>query len=296
MSGEQVTDLFERAVATVPPALLAPPHTAIRRRIRRRRAAGWGAATIAAVLVIAGFVVARPGPALVSPAPAASVVPSVVPPTVPSLAPGVPWYAARVDRTGTRITLYAAPLLGKCVERDPGGDELVFADDRVTMFLDGTYTGCADDTQVAQRTFTLPQAVGGRLLVDGRSPAGQQLVFSDTDLPTLPDLEAGDWSEEAPVWGSPGAAVLALRFTRPNGGGPKLRVTPMRWQPEPDGRLTQPDHTLLVDGHQVDIYDRAGSLSAGWWSAAQDVRFTLSTEVPMGISKFDALVRAMTWT
>ena len=38
MSDEQVTDLFERAVATVPPALLAPPLGAIRRRVRRRRA------------------------------------------------------------------------------------------------------------------------------------------------------------------------------------------------------------------------------------------------------------------
>ncbi|MEV4510523.1 hypothetical protein AB0K00_16330 [Dactylosporangium sp. NPDC049525] len=284
---EQVIDLIERAVATVPPPLLPAPHAAIRRRIGRRRAAGWGAATLAVLAVLAGFAVARPDPAVVRPEPAASAVPSVVPPA----APGVPWLAARIDRTGTRITVYAAPLLGKCIERDPVRDDLVVSDDRVTMFLDGTYTGCADDTQVAARTFELPQAVGTRLLQDARSPAGQPFVFVDADLP---DLAAGGWSEQPPVWLGSGAAVLALGFTR--AGGPDLRIVPVRWQSESDGRLSPSDHTLVVDGHRVDMYDRGGSLAAAWWSADEGVRFTLEVSGgPIEKSEFDEIVRGMTW-
>lgn len=281
---DQVIDLLERAVATVPPRLLPAPHAAIRRRIGRRRAAGWGAATLAAVLVVGGFAVVRPSPAE-QPEPAAS--------TVPQVPPGVPWLAARIDRTGTRITVYAAPLLGKCVQRDPARDDLVFTDDRVTMSLDGTYTGCADDTQVAARTFELPQAVGTRLLRDARSPDGRQLLFSDVDLP---DLAAGGWSELPPVWLEPGSANLVLGFTR--AGGPDLRVFPVRWQPEPDGQIATPDHTLVVDGRQVDVYDRAGSLSAGWWSSDEgSVRFTLEVSGgPIEKSEFDALLRGMTWS
>ncbi|WP_327010168.1 hypothetical protein OHA72_24745 [Dactylosporangium sp. NBC_01737] len=283
--GTQVTDLFERAVAEVPPALLLPPHAAIRRRIRRRRAAGWGAGAVAALLVVAGFVVARPGPAVEGPEPAASAVASA--------APGVPWTAARIDRTGTRITVYAAPLVGKCVERDPARDDLDFSDDRVTILLDGAYTGCADDTQVAARTFELPQSVGTRFLRDARSPQGQQLVFSDADLPEL--SRTGGWSELPPVWLSSGAAVLALGFTR--AGGPQLRIAPMRWEPEPDGRLSPPDHTLMVDGRRIDVYDRSDGPAAGWWSADERVRFTL--EVTGGAiekSAFEEILRGMTWS
>ena len=83
------------------------------------------------------------------------------------------------------------------VERDPTLDDFVVTDDRVTMSLDGAYTGCTDDTQVTARTFELAQAVGTRLLADGRSPWGQPFVFSDADLP---DLAAGGWSEQPPQW------------------------------------------------------------------------------------------------
>ncbi|AGZ45080.1 anti-sigma factor [Actinoplanes friuliensis] len=282
MSDEEVVDLFDRAVATVPPALLPAPHAAIRRRVRRRRAAGWGAVTAAVLVIVGGFAVARQDPAPVSPQPAASQAPVV----------GVPWLGARIDRTGKRITVYAAPLRGKCVELEPAPDELVSAEDKVTMSLDGAYTDCADDTQVTARTFELPQAVGTRFLKDGRSPYGQPFVFSDTDLP---DLAAGGWSEQSPVWLGSGDATIAFRFTR--AGGPDLRVLASRWQPEPDGTVEKPDHSLEVKGGRIDVYDHAGSMTAGWWSSnTEAVRFTL--EVPgttIGKSEFDALLRGMTW-
>ena len=80
---EQVIDLLDRVVATVLPA----PHAAIRRRVRRRRATGWGAAALAALVVLAGFVVVRQGPAVKLREPAAPPDPSV------QAAPGVPWPA-----------------------------------------------------------------------------------------------------------------------------------------------------------------------------------------------------------
>ncbi|GAB3854949.1 hypothetical protein GCM10027610_087330 [Dactylosporangium cerinum] len=207
------------------------------------------------------------------------------------VAPGVPWIGARIDRTGTRITVFAAPLLGKCIDRDPARDELVLDDDRAWILLDGVYTGCGDDTQVAARTFELPQAIGDRFLVDRRSPSGQPFVFSDKDLP---DLAAGGWSEVQSVWLGSGAAVLELVFTR--AGGPDLVISPIRWQPEPDGRIAPPDHTLQVGNRRIDVYDRAGSLAAGWWSPNQDVRFTLEVSGgPIGKSEFDAMLRGMTW-
>ncbi|MEU1589559.1 hypothetical protein [Micromonospora sp. NPDC005710] len=284
MSDEEVMDLFDRAVATVPAALLPAPHAAIRRRVRYRRVAGWGAATAVILVIIAGFAVARPDPAPVSPQPAASKEPAV--------AAGVPWLGARIDRAGTRITVYAAPTLGKCVARDPTHDDLVVTDDKITMSLDGAYTGCADDTEVTARTFELPQAVGTRLLADGRSPWGQPFVFSDADLP---DLAAGGWSERSPLWLGSGDATLTLRFTR--AGSPDLRVLAVRWQPEPDGRVENPDHTLEVNGHRIDVYDRAGNLTANWWSSnTEAVRFTLEVSgAAVGRSQFDALLRAMTW-
>lgn len=284
MSDEDVTDLFDRAVDVVPPALLPAPHAAIRRRVRQRRMAGWGAATAVILVIIAGFAVAQPDPASVSPQPAASKQPAV--------AAGVPWLGARIDRAGTRITVYAAPMLGMCVQRDPTHDDLLLTDDKVTMSLDGAYTGCIDDTQVTARTFELPQAVGTRLLADGRSPWGQPFVFSDADLP---DLGAGGWSERSPLWLGSGDATLALRFTR--AGGPDLRVLAVNWQPEPDGRVEAPDHTLEVDGHRIDVYDSAGSLTASWWSSnTEAVHFTLEVSgTAVGKSEFDAMLRGMTW-
>ncbi|MFI5912448.1 hypothetical protein [Dactylosporangium sp. NPDC051541] len=285
MSDEEVIDLFDRAVATVPPALLPAPHAAIRRRVRRRRRAGWGAAAAVVLVIVAGFAFARTDPAAVSPQPAAS--------KGPAAGAGVPWLGARIDRAGTRITVYAVPQLGKCVERDPERDDLVVTDDKITMSLDGAYTACTDDTKVAARTFELPQAVGTRLLVDGRSPWGQPFVFSDADLPDLP---AGGWSEGSPSWLGSGNATLALRFTR--AGGPNLRLLAVRWQPEPDGRAEAPDHTLEINGHRIDVYDRVGGPAAGWWSSdAQSVRFTLDVpDTAVGKSEFDAMLRAMAWT
>ncbi|WP_433222197.1 hypothetical protein ACQP00_22810 [Dactylosporangium sp. CS-047395] len=285
MSDEEVIDLFDRAVATVPPELLPAPHAAIRRRARNRRVAAWGGATAAVVLVIvAGFAVARPGSESVAPQPAASKDPAV--------APGVPWLGARVDRAGTRITVYAAPQLGKCVERDPTHDNLLVADDKVTLSLDGAYTDCADDTQVAARTFELPQALGTRFLVDGRSPWGQPFVFTDADLP---DLAAGGWSEQPPSWRGSGDAALTLRFTK--AGGPDLRLLAERWQPEPDGRTKTPDHTIEVKGHRIDVYDGPDTRSASWFSSdAQGVHFTLEVSATaVGKSEFDALLNGMSW-
>ncbi|GAA3193037.1 hypothetical protein ACFO1B_04460 [Dactylosporangium siamense] len=286
---EQVIDLLDRATASVPAALLEAPHAAIRRRVRRRRAAGWTAAAAAALLIIAGFAVARPGPAAQMPA-APGAAPAA---TSAQEAPGVPWLGARIDRTGTRLTVYAVPLLGKCVaERDPNRDDLVLDDDRVTVQLDGIYTGCADDTQVTSRTFTLPQALGDRFVVDGRSPRGQPFLFSDKDVP---DFAAGGWSEQKAVWLNSGAAVLQLYLTRP--GGPDLIFTPARWQPEPDGRVATPDHTLTLGDLQIDVYNRPGQQAAGWFSSHNsDVRFMLTVAGnPLEKDAFDALLRGMTW-
>ncbi|GAA3278421.1 hypothetical protein Dvina_12995 [Dactylosporangium vinaceum] len=284
MSDEEVIDLFDRAVAEVPPALLPAPHAAIRRRVRRRRATGWGAATAAVLAVVAGFAVARADRASDSPQPAAS--------REPAATAGVPWAGARIDRAGTRITVYAVPRLGKCVERDPAHDDLVLTDDKITMSLDGAYTGCADDTQVTARTFELPQAAGTRLLADGRSPWGQPFIFSDTDLP---DLAAGGWSEQPPSWLGSGDPTLALRFTRP--GGPDLRVLAVRSQPEPGSQDETPDHALMVNGKRIDVYGRAGRLTASWWSAdAGAVHFTMDVSgAALGVSEFDAMLRGLTW-
>ena len=285
MSNEEVKDLFDRAVATVPPALMPAPHAAIRRRAHRRRAVEWGAVTAAVLVIVGGFAVARPGPASVSPQPAAS--------KAPAEAAGVPWLGARIDRTGTRITVYAAPLRGKCVELDPAhDDDLVFTEDKVTMSLTGVQADCADDTQVTARTFELPQAVGTRILVDGRSPYGQPFVFNDKDLP---GLAAGGWREQSPQWLSSGDATLTYRFTRP--GGPNLQVLAVRWQPEPDGTVETPDHYLEVNGQRIDVYDHAGSPSASWWSSnTEAVHFTLGVDgSTIGKTEFDAMLRGMTW-
>ncbi|WP_433045891.1 hypothetical protein [Dactylosporangium sp. CS-033363] len=287
MSDEEVTDLFERAVATVPPELLPPPHAAIRRRARNRRVAAWSAATAAVVLVVvAGYAVARPGQESVAPQPAASKAPAAV--------PGVPWLGARIDRAGTRITVYAAPQLGKCVEGDPAQDDLVAEDDKITISLGGAYTDCADDLQVTARTFELQQPVGTRFLKDGRSPYGQPFVFPDTDLP---DLAAGGWSEGTPVWRGSGDAALTLRFARP--GGPDLRLLAERWQPEPDGTTKEPDHSLWVTNvNRVDVYNGADTQSASWFSSdAQGVHFTLEVSATaVGKAEFDAMVRGFAWS
>ena len=98
--------------------------------------------------------------------------------------------------------------------------------------LDGTYTGCADDTQVAARTFALPQAVGGRASwMDRRSPAGQPFVFPTRSCRT-----------SRPAAGARPAGVVRRRLRRPRArlvraGGPELRVCRFRWQRVPDGRL-----------------------------------------------------------
>lgn len=278
----KVTDLLQRALATVPAPLLDPPHAAIRRRVRRRRAAGWGAAVVAVVAVLAGAVLARPGPAAVHPQPAASTARPGV--------PGVPWHTARVDRTGTRITVYAAPLPGKCVARDPAGDRVDRGDHDVSVFLAGAYTGCRDDDVATAHTFVLPQAVGDRAVLDARDPGGRRVVMRDGQLP---DLAAGGWTELPAVW--VGGAALVLRFTRP--GGPDLGVSAWRWEPDGGTRLAAADHTVTVAGRTIDVYGPPGNPRAGWWSADGTLRFTMTpVDANLGKSAFDEIVRGMTWS
>ncbi|MDG6101621.1 hypothetical protein Daura_38835 [Dactylosporangium aurantiacum] len=286
MSDEtRVTELFERALATVPPPLLTPPRAAIRRRVRRRRATGWAAAAVVAGVVLAGAAVARPDPAPVPPRPAAST-PRPAGPVVT----GVPWHTARVDRTGTRVTVYAAPLPGKCVAREPAGDRVDWGEHGIAVFLAGAYTGCRDDEVAAAHTFVLPQAVGDRTVLDARDPGGRRVVVRDTQLP---DLAAGGWTELPAVWA--GGAILVLRFTRP--GGPDLGVSAFRWDPDGGARLTAADHTVTVGGRTVDVYGAPGGPRAGWWSADGTVRFTMApVDAGVGNSAFDEIIRGMTWS
>ncbi|MET7419576.1 hypothetical protein [Dactylosporangium sp. NPDC005555] len=278
----KVIDLLERAVAEVPPTLLRPPHAAIRRLIRRRRATRLGAVAVTALAALAGFAAVRPGGTPPRPVPAA-------PAALPTV-PGVPWHTARIDRTGTRITVYAMPLPGKCVELNPAGDRADRSGRAVSVFLAGVYTGCADDSAVAARTFELPQTVGDRAVLDARDPAGQRVVFRDAELPDL----AGGWAEQPPVWQSPGGALLALRYTRQ--GGPEVRIYAFHCGCEARDRLP-PDRTLSVDGHTVDLYDRPGSPAAGWWSERGQVRFQLVVAGrAVENSEFEQIVRGMTWS
>jgi hypothetical protein len=284
MSDEHVTELLERAVEGVPPALLRPPHAAIRRLVRRRGAVRWGTATVAVLAVMAGLATVRPA-AERHPVPAESAVA----PTLPTV-PGVPWHTARVDRTGTRITVYAAPLPGKCVDRDPDHDRIDRTPQTVSVFLAGTYTGCADDGVAATRTFELPQTVGDWAVQDVREPGGQRVVFHDRELP---DLAAGGWTEQPARWESPGAGVLVLRFTRP--GGPELRIHAYRCGCE-GGTVPPGDRVLVIGGHRVDRYDGPGGPSAGWWSVRGWVRFTLLVGGrPIENSEFEEIIRGMTW-
>ncbi|MEV4136308.1 hypothetical protein AB0J72_29585 [Dactylosporangium sp. NPDC049742] len=281
MTDEQVTDLLERAVAEVPPALLQAPHAGIRRRIRRRRMTRAGAVVAAALAVLAGFAAAPTGGAPYVPTggPSAS--------TGRAWVPQVPWDVAQIDRTGTRITVYAAPLPGKCVERDPADDRVEWADNRITLHLAGSYTGCGDDSQPASRTFELPQAVGGRGIVDGREPLEPRVLVRAADLP---DLAAGGWTELPAVRLH---GVLAWRFTRP--GGPDLALRAYRLSA--GVVLSEPDHTLRLGSRTAAVYDRPGDRSAGWWSDDHQVWYTITAVDPaIGKSGFDAVLRGMTWT
>ncbi|MEV0565111.1 hypothetical protein [Dactylosporangium sp. NPDC050588] len=277
MSHGQVTDLFARAVADVPPALLTAPHAEIRRRIRRRRSIRSGAVVAAALALLAGFAAAPTGGA--PDAPAA--------PTGRAGVPQVPWDVARIDRTGTRITVYAAPLPGKCVERDPADDRVEWADNRIALHLAGSYTGCGDDSQPVSRTFELPQAVGGRGIVDGREPLEPRVLVRAADLP---DLAAGGWTELPAVRQH---GVLAWRFTR--SGGPDLALRAYRLSA--GVILSEPDHTLRLGSRTAVVYDRPGDRSAGWWSDDHQTWYTITVADPaIGKSGFDAVLRDMTWT
>jgi hypothetical protein len=282
---ERAVDLIERAVATLPPELLAAPHAAIRRRVRRRRATGWGATAVVVLALLAAVGRSLPGPTDGGPEPAASSAGA-------AWVPGVLWNTVRIDPSGTRITVYAVPLLGNCADRYPSGDRVDWSDRAVTVFLVGTYTACTGSNDVATRTFELPQTIGDRLLVDGRDPTGLKHVVRAGDLPDLP---AGGWSEQPPIWMGLACAALGFRYTRP--GGPDLMLRAYCGHAWSGAGMPTPQRTLAVDGRTVDLDDRPGSLAAGWWSADRQLRFTLTpVDGAVGIAAFEEIVRDMTWS
>ncbi len=182
------TDLLEKALPPLPPDLQIAPLKQLRGRIRRRRRrvrAGLLAAIVLTVGVGIGVPLAgRKGDV-------------------------VAWQYARIDRTGTILTIFA---LGTCLEAASRADARSVA---ITVRLAGRT--CRRVPLVVHLT----AALGARALVDG-ADGRIRTGFPDRDLPLPP---AGADYAEIPGAPSGTAAdpVSTVTWTRP--GGPDLRLT-----------------------------------------------------------------------
>ena len=146
---DTVVRLLEAAVPPIPPALRTPPYARIRRRALRRRLAVAGSAAAVTVLVAtAGAVATRllplRGPSTVVNVPAVSslepTTQGFTPPAQPTPLPGAPadavsWQLVRVDRSGTRLTMYVNPPFEPCQYYPTGTPTVVEGPDYVTVTL-----------------------------------------------------------------------------------------------------------------------------------------------------------------
>lgn len=228
----------------------------MRARVRRRRARRNVLVAAAVTMVLAT------GPALwyqstrgepPRPPSGGGVVPSV------KVDNTLTWWMARLDRTGTKVTLYVTrPPEGIPCEGTWSPQAVTEMDaDVVTVSVEDASAGgmgCPGSNSLAPLRITLPQPLGNRTLADGFD-GGSRPVFREADLPEVPQGPDG-WSEVNTTFGAnPGSEGLwTVGYTR--GGGPDIRI--YGYPPDQAPSVAaDPVDTVEVAGARGTIYPRS---------------------------------------
>jgi hypothetical protein len=253
MTDDPVARLLEEAVPGIPDELRRPPVREVRARARRRRTRrnAVAAAVVTTVLLTgpAFWYQSTRGESQRPPSGGNPV------PTTAAVGTKITWWKARVDRTGTKVTLYVTrppdepPCDGTWRLRagtTVGADEVT----AVVEDVSATGMGCSPDNFMTPVQVTLPEPLADRALVDGYDGSSRP-VYREADLPKVPTGPDG-WSEvpghfsvgHGPISEQDGAWYLG--YTR--SGGPDIRITG-----------APPMQALTSDGARIDTVDVAGA-------------------------------------
>ncbi|MGN9906518.1 hypothetical protein ACTMTJ_03095 [Phytohabitans sp. LJ34] len=259
MTDDTVSRLLEEAVPGIPDELRRPPLREVRARARRRRtrrnALAAAAVTMALVITPALWRQATPDESAPPSAGERPVLPGS------TLGTKVTWWMARVDRTGTKVTLYATrpPDGPPCQDRWFLQASTAMEDDVATLGLwdvsvDGLGCPSQGGGSLVPVEVTLHQPLGDRALVDGFDETTRP-VYREADLPVVPQGPDG-WSEVTTSFGaSPGSEGLwSVGYTRSGGPDVWIHGYPPDQAPTP---AADPIDTVDVLGARGTIYPRA---------------------------------------
>jgi hypothetical protein len=247
------TDLLEVALPPLPPDLQIAPLRQLRGRIRRRRRVR--VALLAAVVLTVGAGIAVP--------------------LAGRKGESVAWQYARIDRTGTILTIFTA--LGACLEAASRADARAVV---ITVRL--ARRTCAP----IPLTVHLTASLGTRALIDG-ADGRIRTGFPDRDLPWPP--AAAGYAEHPLAGGTTADPVSIVEWTRP--GGPDLQVTARtgRSAGAPAGLPLGPAPLARRTG----AYYRVGAtLELRWDVGALVYELAVSR---ISLPQFQALVAAWSW-
>jgi hypothetical protein len=278
MNTDTMRTLLDDGVPQPPAGLLAPPVAIIRRRARRRRAVAVAGAATSVLLVAAGLTVAFRG-APATPAPAATTAGSTS------------WSFVVVDRDDRSLRIVGGPATATTV-CDPG--QVTLRAGRDPLALTAITAPAARNCQY-DVPWRLAAPLQQRAVLDG-STGMPRPVLHDSILPH-PTYPAGlsvatDWSHltlnaPRPSW--------TITYTRPDRTVVMISATPLATAPQlPAGE------SVMVDGHEIRIWDRgAGTNSALWNAGDWQVSVLLDTpdgNGPVSPAELDRVLTGLVWS